>query len=804
MSLLDLALQYAGRGWCVFPCHTTISGACSCGKDCGKDAGKHPRIKAWQQHATADTAQIIKWWKRWPNANIGVATGSGLVVIDIDGQENLATLARLKAEHGPLPETLVARTGRGLHLYFKGDLVGSKMVEKLLVRGEGGYVLAPGSLHASGTRYQWVKDVPLAAIPAWFIDWLNSAGGTKPQTLNLGAKPAYLQRLEGNTSTKAANALRTAHNPLEENRIRSALAAVPASCQRDPWLHIGMALHDLEWERPDGTNIGFEIWDQWSATCPEKYSLHDVETRWRSFGKPGRAGITLGTLYHIAREHGWEQPAPRAYEPEREVMRHQRGLSTERPDRTLPHSLSAAAAGGAPASGTNGHHALPDLFPAMAEPVNKSPLIDLNSKYSVIGDMGGKCMVLGWVQSKVDASVHVPSFQTFRSFTERFANKYVVVRKPKGDDWVEEPAQLGTTWLKWPQRKTFDGIDLEPGGHHLLPENVLNLWQGFAIEPRKGSWPLMRRHIAEVLARNNLEALDYIMRWAAWKVQHPGERAEVALVFKGKKGAGKGTFANAMRKIFGQHGLQIWNSKHLVGSFNGHLRNCLLLYADEAFWAGDKQGESVLKGMLTEPSLMIEQKGVDATPWKNRIGMIMTANADWVVPASHDERRYAVFDVSADRAQSDAYFKPLYQELNNGGLAAMLYDLQHVELGDWHPRRIPQTEALQQQKLRSLQPLYEWFEGLLSDGLLIGAQKGTLIVPAGLLLSMAKESVPRLRDTSSTALGRFLGEVGCSKVHGLGGNAWQFQDLAKHRALWTQRFGNWHWSYSGADWIVRQ
>ena len=156
----------------------------------------------------------------------------------------------------------------------------------------------------------------------------------------------------------------------------------------------------------------------------------------------------------------------------------------------------------------------------------------------------------------------------------------------------------------------------------------------------------MQRHIFEVLADGNRAYAEYIFKFAAWAVQNPGDRAEVALVFRGGKGSGKGTFANALKRMFGQHGLQIFNSKHLVGAFNGHLRNCLLLFADEAFWAGDKQGESVLKGLITEPALMIEQKGVDAAPWKNRLHVIMAANADWVVPASHDERRYAMFDAS--------------------------------------------------------------------------------------------------------------------------------------------------------------
>lgn len=801
MSLLEFALCYAGRGWRVFPVHTTLGGFCSCGKDCGKDAGKHPRIRKWQEQATTDPAQVTKWWSRWPDANIGLATGHGLVIVDIDGEENLATLRRLTGEHGPLPPTLTAKTGRGLHLYFSGELASSKTVEKLLVRGEGGYVLAPGSYHASGVYYQWVKDIPLSPIPDWFMQWLNSTTNPAANGLGLGTKPEYLQRHTTKISQKASAALKTTHNLLEEQRISSALAVIPASCQRDPWLHIGMALHDLDWQRPDGTDIGFELWDRWSATCPEKYSLHDVEIRWRSFGKPGRAGITLGTLYHIASQHGWQPPAPRAVNPEQEVMPSAPHGNTSQPAETTPRSVPESDG----AQPVNSHklngHALPTELTTISS--SESPLIQLNKKYSVIGDLGGKCMVMGWVASKVDPSVHVPSFQTFKSFAERFSHNYVETHKLKNGQWVEEPQQLGAAWLKWGRRVSYEGIDLVPGGPQVLPNGYYNLWQGFSVAPKPGKWPLMREHIAKVLANQDSASLEYIVKWAAWKVQHPGDPTEAALVFKGAKGAGKGTFARALRQLFGQHGLQIYNSKHLVGSFNGHFRNCCLLYADEAFWAGDKQGESTLMGLITEPTIPIEQKGIDVVDWKNHIGIVMTTNHEWVVPARHDERRYAVFQVSDQHSRDEAYFKALRHELDNGGMAAMLYDLLRVELGDWHPRRIPQTEALQQQKLRSLDPRYEWFEDLLQNGVLPTGNQDSYLVPSYIVANMARESVPRLKDISTTALGRFLDEQGCEKVHGGKGNGWRFDRLNEHRVRWERRFGNWKWSYQGEDWIIK-
>lgn len=801
--MLDHALQYAGRGWRVFPCHTTVLGSCSCGKTCGKDAGKHPRIKAWQKHATTDSKQITAWWTRWPDANIGIATGGGLVVVDLDGAAEAATLKGVVERYGPLPAAATVRTGRGAHLYFLGDIGGSRKAGGILIRGDGGYVIAPPSLHASGQCYQWIRQERLSALPNWFSQWLQDASGKEKNTISalegLGAKPDYLNKNK-KVAAKAAAALKTLWTTDEETRLKSALSSISADCERDTWLHVGMALHGLDWQASDGTDRGFQLWNEWSQTAKTKYQgLFDLETRWRSFGKPGREHVTVGTIYHYAGRNGWQPPAPRAVNPESEVMHHSEhtalSAAVHGTDKTLPHSLSAAAAGGASLNG----HALPPEMTTLSGSV--SPLIELNENYSVIGDLGGKCMVMGWQPSKVDPAVHVPSFQSFKSFAERFSNRYVEAKKLKNGQWVDEPQQVGAAWLKWPSRVSYEGIDLVPGGPELLPNGYYNLWQGFAVEPRRGAWPLMRNHIAKVLANHDIASLEYIVKWAAWKLQHPGEPTEAALVFKGAKGAGKGTFARALRQLFGQHGLQIYNSKHLVGSFNGHFRNCCLLYADEAFWAGDKQGESALMGLITEPTIPIEQKGIDLVDWKNRIGIVMTTNAEWVVPARHDERRYAVFQVSDEHSRSEAYFKALRHELDNGGLEAMLHDLLNVKLGDWHPRRIPQTEALQQQKLRSLDPRYEWFEDLLQNGILPTGSQDHHIVPAFAVSEMARASVPRLRDISATALGRFLSDQGCEKVHGAKGNGWRFDRLIEHRLRWERRFGNWKWSYKGEQWI---
>jgi hypothetical protein len=164
MSMLEHALEYAAHGWPVLPVFGMFAGRCTCGEvDCAK-AGKHPNTPSGWKNATTDIELITDWWTMRPHDNIGIATGevSGIFVIDVDvsnGKPGMQTLAALEAKFGPLPRSNVVRTGSGgLHFYLAFPKVHfrlPKLGDAIDVKGNGGYVVAPPSLHASGNRYMW-------------------------------------------------------------------------------------------------------------------------------------------------------------------------------------------------------------------------------------------------------------------------------------------------------------------------------------------------------------------------------------------------------------------------------------------------------------------------------------------------------------------------------------------------------------------------------------------------------------------------------------------------------------------------
>jgi hypothetical protein len=440
--------------------------------------------------------------------------------------------------------------------------------------------------------------------------------------------------------------------------------------------------------------------------------------------------------------------------------------------------------------------------PKAKEEMPEAPFVpdeikQLNAKHAVISNVGGKCVVMEWVPSVITPGAKEISYQTFTTFRERYANRFVEYDDPKAKGGTSSVA-LAPWWLTHEHRRQYEGVDLVPNGRAVLPGKVLNLWRGWGVVPQPGDWRLMRRHMEEVLAAGDQGFYDYLVRWNAWKFQNAGAPCETAIVLRGGKGAGKGVFGYALMLIYGPHGLQIFSSGHLCGKHNAHLQNKLFLFLDEAMWGGDRAAEAVLKGMITEKWIMIEPKNVNAFPWNNHLGVLMSANARWVVPASHDERRYAVNNICERWKQNKSYFGPLFKEVEEGGAAAMLYDLLSLDLDGWHPREaIPQTVALVEQKMLSLEGPEQWWANMLGTGAHpkadANARKAKQINPRWItsktLLHDCTEYSPRNKYLTETEFGRFLSEMGCEAKSNGAVRAWILPPLCEARQSWLARVG---------------
>jgi hypothetical protein len=606
-------------------------------------------------------------------------------------------------------------------------------------------------------------DAPqVSEIPDFLLDAAVSRTGRGRKTTAIKA-PAYAQGKKRSLVDQALANLREPNADIGD--LRAAVEAIPnPDLSWDAFNRYAMAIYAASGGSDEGKACLYIL-----SRKSKKHDDAEIEERWAHFARSPPTEIGFGALVWAAREAvpGWEMPSRRA--------------------RPAIESTKI-----------NGHHG-PNIFGG-AETKSASPLIELNKKYAMIANVGGKSRVMSWTESAVDARCQEPLFQDSRSFAEFYANQYLTVTKTKhsvrhGPQEYEEDVQLGQWWLKWTGRRSYAGVELAPNEPEVLPNGNYNLWRGWGVTPAEGAWPRMREHIEEILAAGDSQAVKYIMNWTAWGVQHPGELAGAALMIRGDKGAGKGVFFRSVRQMYGSHGKQISNRSHLIGNFNAHQQNCLLLYADEAYWAGDLKGEAILKALITEPTQLIERKGVDAVMMPNRIKLCMSANADWVLPASGDERRYGVFDAVNVRGDKEKYFDALHRELLGGGIGAMLYDLLNMELGDWSPRFIPQTKALQRQKALSMSTLDEWWLALLQGH---GENWMEFDKPsdqwgARELMNAIRAASPGLSRISDYKIAEFLGKNGAARARSETGSKWQLPSATDARAAFEAKFGVWKW-----------
>lgn len=660
----------------------------------GQKVGKAPMGKDWRNRPALTDDEIKQHMTE--GGNIGVRLTSKFLIIDIDPR-NFPLDGETDKDGNLLdlrPDLLLEKTfgfkiedyptvitgsrfpdkdpGTGLHVYMRcpkpegwedGDSLYHILhgYKGIEFKTIGRQVVAPGSVHPDSGEFYEWDDI------------------TYPPLSEIKDAPAALieklwkKKPVGNVHADGAD---WTPDMLEE--WLSQLDPVEYR-DHDKWLQIMMGAHSAT------GGAGLEEFTAWSVQdSMYAHAGATIAHRWDSFDPNAKGGVTVKSLEHISRFLKINVPR----DPSADF------------DDTAEEDLAIASE--APPS----------------EEGKKSWLEKINDDFMLV-DEGGTMKIYREMEDYALDRKFWAKY-TPGNFMLKHATKKVMIGK--------RPVQLGTAWLDWPKRREYDGItfapDKPPGA--VGNQGALNLWTGFGVEENEdGSWDLLQQLILEALANGDQTHADYIMDWMAYAVQRPQLPAEVALVFKGGKGSGKGTLGRAFFKLFGRHGMPINSPSLLTGRFNLHMRDLIALFADEAFWAGDKSGESLLKGLVTEPMITFEGKGTNAEQGINCLHIMMASNLDWVVPAGMDgERRFAVFEVNDSWVVSGKHvtrnrkrFEQLNQQLTSGGYGRMLYDLKHREIGQFHPRdSMPHTKALLDQKKNSMSPLEQFIFEVLEDG----------------------------------------------------------------------------------------
>jgi hypothetical protein len=288
------ALEYAARGWEVFPAPP--------GEKKSHKSAKHSGGVKWGK--TVNPKLIGEDFRKWPNANVAIVTGvtSGIFVIEADtpkghGVDGLASIKALEAEHGSLPDTLMAISPSGsVHRYYKHPGAGIKIKNSVSqigpgvdIRGDGGMVIAPPSIKPGVGEYRWLNDLPIADAPAWLIE----AASKKEVKKSSSCAPAAEQ-------AQAKNNFERRHHlkaDADLDEIEAALMAIPndASVNWEEWNRIGMAVFSAT----GGSAAGFAIFDKWSQKFPG-YNADDTAAKWEWLEKCPPTEIGAGTIFYLA------------------------------------------------------------------------------------------------------------------------------------------------------------------------------------------------------------------------------------------------------------------------------------------------------------------------------------------------------------------------------------------------------------------------------------------------------------------------------------------------------------------------
>ena len=421
----------------------------------------------------------------------------------------------------------------------------------------------------------------------------------------------------------------------------------------EEWLAVGQGINT---QHPG--KQGLDLWDKWSSKG-ERYKQNECIIRWRGFDPDGP--VRIGTLQWMARKGGWV-PGP--------------------------------------------EDIITDKF--------QEEIARVNEEYALIS-VGGSMRIL-WEFPSYDPMLPRYQLMEREAFRVKMANKpiMITVLDSKGNPKTTMK-NIADVWLGHPSRREYPmGMGLFPEG---APLGFYNLWKGYSVKPREGDCEGYLEHIRKVLCREDKDYYNWVIDWMADCVQDPGNPKGCALVMKGNEGTGKGTIATWFGRLFAPHFAHLTDTSHMVSNFTAAIDYKIVIFADEVVWGGNQKAAGKLKGLVTEKYIVSERKGIDHVQVRNMAHIIMASNEDFVVPAGPLSRRWFVLEISDEKRNDRAYFKAINDEMNNGGLEALLFFLLQRKVTS-NLSTAPETRAISDQREQHAKhrPEYEWWIHILALG----------------------------------------------------------------------------------------
>lgn len=272
-------------------------------------------------------------------------------------------------------------------------------------------------------------------------------------------------------------------------------------------------------------------------------------------------------------------------------------------------------------------------------------------------------------------------------------------------------------WIADPDILTYEKLTYMPGAE--VPQGHYNVFPGFPMEPVEGDWSAIKELVWNLSGRN-AELETYIHCWSAHTIQKPTEKPGVAIIFSSEEeGVGKDTFGDyVLGPLLGQGYVNILDHENeFFGRFTAHLRNKLLIKLEEMNYEVFSKNDDKLKGWITCKEKVFEEKGVTHPPAIPSFVRIMgTTNESCPVKLTKTFRRYLLINPYQGNANNISYWTNFYtKRLTTDQLQAYYHYLKTLDISQWNPRALIETEAVKDARQAQAPPHAKFFQRLIQQ-----------------------------------------------------------------------------------------
>ena len=275
----------------------------------------------------------------------------------------------------------------------------------------------------------------------------------------------------------------------------------------------------------------------------------------------------------------------------------------------------------------------------------------------------------------------------------------------------------GTAWLESSYRRDYHRIGILSPSEEMPTD--YNLWRGLKLSGKSVPWPTIEDYLLTTLCGGDRAVYEWLIRWIARIVQYPLEPGETGVLIKGQQGTGKSTFYALLELIFGENlCLHATDERTVFGQFNMILEGKVIVFLDEAAFGFNKSLAPKIKGLLTEPTIHVEEKYVRRRSTRNIGHYVIVSNSEAPLPLDPDDRRFLVLTASPERCRDHAYFRRVRQAFQSDELHGFIHRCQMIDLTGFNHREPPFTNAKASVTAATADPEIEfWMEALESGKL---------------------------------------------------------------------------------------